>query len=83
LKPLYTQDTSVSKVPTTFKIISVFDSQKDAENIDQGFAPGHKNVHFIREEPEQYQQQAYLIDPRTSAESKQAIEAPLRHGDAS
>jgi hypothetical protein len=66
------------KVPTTFRIISVFDSQKDAENIDQCFAPDHKNVHFIREEPEQYQQQAYLIDPRTSAESKQAIEA---HGE--
>jgi hypothetical protein len=40
------------KVPTTFRIISVFDSQKDAKNIEKGFTPGHKNVHFMREESE-------------------------------
>jgi hypothetical protein len=38
------------KIPTTFNIISVFGSQKDSRNIEQGFAPGHKNVHFLREE---------------------------------
>jgi hypothetical protein len=42
------------KVPATFEIISLFDSQKDVRNIEQGFAPGHKNVHFIREESQQY-----------------------------
>jgi hypothetical protein len=40
------------KVSTTFKIILVFGSQKDARNIEQGFTPGHKNVHFVREESE-------------------------------
>jgi hypothetical protein len=40
------------KVPVTFVIISVFNSQKDTKNIEQGFAPGHKHVHFIRQEPE-------------------------------
>jgi hypothetical protein len=38
------------KVLATFRIISVFGSQKDARNIEQGFAPSHKNVHFVREE---------------------------------
>jgi hypothetical protein len=37
------------KVPATFEVISVFGSQKDARNIEQGFTPGHKNVHFVRE----------------------------------
>jgi hypothetical protein len=41
-------------VPTTFGIISVFSSQKDAKTIKQGFAPGYKNIHFIREEFKQY-----------------------------
>jgi hypothetical protein len=35
------------KVLVTFGIISVFDSQQDATNIEKGFAPGHKNVHFL------------------------------------
>jgi hypothetical protein len=38
------------KVPTTFGIIIVFDSQKEARNIERGFAPGHKNVYFLRED---------------------------------
>jgi hypothetical protein len=35
------------KVPTTFGIISVFGSQQEARNIEKGFAPSHKNVHFL------------------------------------
>jgi hypothetical protein len=27
----------------------VCDSQKEARNIEHGFTPGHKNVHFLRE----------------------------------
>jgi hypothetical protein len=42
------------KIPTIFEIISVFGSQKDTRNIEQGFAPGQKNVHLLREELEQY-----------------------------
>jgi hypothetical protein len=63
------------KVTTTFKVILVFGSQKDARNIEQGFALCHKNAHFVREEHEQYQQQACSTDPRALVESKQAIEA--------
>jgi hypothetical protein len=29
-------------------VISVYDSKKDARNIEQGFTPSHKNVHFLR-----------------------------------
>jgi hypothetical protein len=37
------------KVPASLGVISFHDSQKDAKNIEQGFTPGHKNVHFLRE----------------------------------
>jgi hypothetical protein len=49
------------KIPATFRVISIFNSQKDARNIEQGFAPDHKNVHFLREESEQYQQSTFPI----------------------
>jgi hypothetical protein len=42
------------KIPATFRVISDFDSQQEAKNIERGFAIGHKNVHFLREEPEQH-----------------------------
>jgi hypothetical protein len=35
------------KVPATFDVITVFGSQQDARNIEKGFTPGHKNVHFL------------------------------------
>jgi hypothetical protein len=35
------------KVLATFNIISVFGSQQHARNIEKGFTPGHKNVHFL------------------------------------
>jgi hypothetical protein len=35
------------KIPATFRVISVFGSQQEAINIEKGFAPGHKNVHFL------------------------------------
>jgi hypothetical protein len=63
------------KVPATFRVKSVSGSQKDARNIELGFTLGHKNVHFMREELEQYQQQASSTDHRASTESKQDIEA--------
>jgi hypothetical protein len=37
------------KISATFRVISVFGSQKDARNIEQGFVPSHKNVHFLQE----------------------------------
>jgi hypothetical protein len=38
----------------TFGVISVFGSQQEARNIEKGFAPGHKNVHFLREQSDQH-----------------------------
>jgi hypothetical protein len=34
------------KIPATQGVILVHDSQKDARNIEQGFAPGHRNVNY-------------------------------------
>jgi hypothetical protein len=63
------------KVPATFRVIYVFGSQKDARNIKQGFEPGHKNVHFLREEPEQHQQSVCPLKAKALAKYKQVIEA--------
>jgi hypothetical protein len=35
------------KIPATFIVITVFDSQQEAKNIEKGFEPGHRNVHFL------------------------------------
>jgi hypothetical protein len=35
------------KIPATWGVISVHDSKKDATNIEQGFAPGHRNVNCL------------------------------------
>jgi hypothetical protein len=61
------------KVPPTFDVITVFDSQKEAKNNERGFAPGHKNVHFLREDTDQPKQPS----PKQEilAEFKKAIEA--------
>jgi hypothetical protein len=40
------------KIPATFRVIFIFGSQQEARNIKKGFAPGHKNVHFLRKDPE-------------------------------
>jgi hypothetical protein len=50
------------KILATFGVISIFSSQKDAKNIEQGFTSGHKNAHFLREELKQYQQPACPIN---------------------
>jgi hypothetical protein len=59
------------KVPTTFGVITVFGSQKEARNIERGFAPGHKNVHFLREDTNQSEQP--LPKQKISTEFKKAI----------
>jgi hypothetical protein len=41
------------KVPATFGAITVCGSEKEARNIERGFALGHKNVHFLREDTNQ------------------------------
>jgi hypothetical protein len=40
------------KILVTFRVISVFGSQLEARNIKKGFTLGHKNVHFLQEQPE-------------------------------
>jgi hypothetical protein len=42
------------KVLATFNIISIFDSQQEARNIEKGFTLGHKNIHFLREQLDQH-----------------------------
>jgi hypothetical protein len=62
------------KVPATFSIIKVFGSQKEARNIERGFTPGHKNVHFLREDTEQHKQEQPPSKKETLAKFKKAIE---------
>jgi hypothetical protein len=38
------------KVLATLGVISAHDSQKDARNMEQGFAPGHRNVNCLQDE---------------------------------
>jgi hypothetical protein len=38
------------KLTTTFNKITVFGSQQEARNIEHGCTPGHKTVHFLRED---------------------------------
>jgi hypothetical protein len=45
------------KLLATFRIITVLGSQQEARNIEKGFAPGQKNVHFLREQQEQHEAQ--------------------------
>jgi hypothetical protein len=40
------------KIPSTFRVISIFGSQQDSRNIEKGFTPGYKNVYFLQEESE-------------------------------
>jgi hypothetical protein len=40
------------KIPSTFRVISIFGSQQDSRNIEKGFTPGYKNVYFLQEQSE-------------------------------
>jgi hypothetical protein len=48
---------------------------KKGRNIEQVFAPGHRNIHFLWEEMEQYQQTEYPFKQEASVEFKKVIEA--------
>jgi hypothetical protein len=60
------------KAPATFSVITVFGSQKEARNIERGFALRHKNVHFLREDTDQPGQPSPKQE--ISAEFKKGIE---------
>jgi hypothetical protein len=64
------------KVPTTFGVITVFGSQQEARNIEKGFAPGHKNVHFLREQQGQHEAQP-LIECRNFIEAEGELKKVL------
>jgi hypothetical protein len=59
----------------TFSIISIFGSQQDARNIAKGFTPGHKNIHFLLDELEQYNTSVDSRKAKAPTEHKKAIEA--------
>jgi hypothetical protein len=61
------------KILATFGVISIFDSQKDTQNIEQDLVLSHKNVHFLREETDQ--QVEWPVSKEAMAEFKKAIEA--------
>jgi hypothetical protein len=63
------------KISATFKVITIFGSQQDAKNIKKGFALGHKNMHFPREESEQRNTSTGHLKVEAPAEYKKAIEA--------
>jgi hypothetical protein len=62
------------KVPAIFSIIIIFGSQTEARSIERGFALGHKNVHFLREDTEQHEQVQPPSKQEILAEFKKAIE---------
>jgi hypothetical protein len=63
------------KVPATFGVITVFDSQKEARSIECILAPGLQNVHFLREDADQHEQVQPLPKQDILAKFKKAIEA--------
>jgi hypothetical protein len=66
------------KILSTFSVISVFGSQQDVRNIENGFTPVHKNVHFLWEELEQHNTFVGPCNIEAPAEYKKAIEAEGR-----
>jgi hypothetical protein len=62
------------KIPVTLDVISVFHSWQDVKNIGKGFAPGHKNVHFMLDELEQHKTSTSYHKGEAPIEYKKAIE---------
>jgi hypothetical protein len=63
------------KVPATFGAITMCSSQKEARNIEHGFALGHRNVHFLREGIDQYEPQQPLPKEKPPAKFGGTTEA--------
>jgi hypothetical protein len=58
-------------IPATFGVRTIFNSQKEAGNIEQGLVLEHKNMHFLREDTKHEQP---LSKQQTSVEFKKAIQ---------
>jgi hypothetical protein len=63
------------KISATFRVISIYGSLQEARNIEKGFTLGHKNVHFLREDPKQSNTFTDQQKVEAPAECKKAIEA--------
>jgi hypothetical protein len=61
------------KVLAMFGVISVFNCQKDARNIELGFALGRKNIYFFKEASEHHQQYSCSTDTMAPNKAKPAI----------
>jgi hypothetical protein len=59
------------KIPATFSVITIFSSQKEARNIEQGLIPEHKNLYFLREDTKHEQPSS---KEQTLVEFKKAIQ---------
>jgi hypothetical protein len=69
------------KVLATFGIIIVFGSQKEARSIERGFTPGHKNVHFLREDADQHEQAQPSSKQEISVELKKELKLKVTSAD--
>jgi hypothetical protein len=63
------------KVPASLGVKYVHGNQKDARNIEQGFAPRHKNVNFQREAEGGGQQDTNTPKAEAHSGGKTTIEA--------
>jgi hypothetical protein len=61
-------------IPTALGVITVHDNQKDARNIEQGFAPGHRNVNCLQDEKSESTNDASANKSKESFTDKPAIE---------
>jgi hypothetical protein len=61
-------------VPALLGVISIHDSQKDLRNIEQGFAPGHRNVNCMQEEEAKSRQDTSITKNETRIVCKPVIE---------
>jgi hypothetical protein len=55
-------------------VISIYDSQKDARNIEQGFMPGHKNVNCLQDKEAKGSYDTNVAKSGASIVSKPATE---------
>jgi hypothetical protein len=62
------------KVLALLGVISIHGSQKDDENIEQGFTHGHINIKCLQEEEAQYWQDATTTKSEVGIASRPAIE---------
>jgi hypothetical protein len=63
------------KIPATLGMISVYSNQKDARNIEQGFAPDHRNINCLQDEKSESTNDTSANKSKESFADKPAIES--------